>query len=59
MVIGELSNADQGVRMTAIQTLRRMGPDAVLRAEPALQQLATGETQPQQVKAAANKHWPQ
>ena len=55
LVIGELSNTDQGVRMTAIQTLRRMGPDAVLRAEPALQQLATGETQPQQVKAAAKQ----
>jgi HEAT repeat protein len=55
MVIGSLDDPDQGVRFTAIQVLTRMGPHALLLAQPALHRLADDPKQPAEVKAAAKQ----
>ena len=55
MVITSLDDSDPGVRFTAAQVLWRMGKNAVLQGEPALQRLASDPKQPANVTAAAKE----
>ncbi len=55
MVITSLDDSDPGVRFTAAQVLWRMGKNALLQAEPALQRLANDPKQPANVTAAAKE----
>lgn len=52
-VIKSLDDPDQGVRFTTAQTLRRMGQNAVLQAESALQRVALRADEAAEVKDAA------
>jgi HEAT repeat protein len=55
VVITSLDDSDQGVRFTAAQVLGRMGKNALLQGEPALQRLANDPKQPANVTAAAKE----
>jgi HEAT repeat protein len=53
LVTASLDDPDQGVRFTAAQTLRRMGQNAVLQADAALQKVLLRPDEAPQVKDAA------
>ncbi len=55
IVIRALDDSYSGVILAAIQALDRMGPTALAKAEPRLQQLAKSDAEPAEVKAAASK----
>jgi HEAT repeat protein len=55
LVISSLDDADQGVRLTAIQALTRIGRNALLQARPRLQELAGDPAQPADIRAAARE----
>jgi len=55
LVIASLHDPDPDVRGTAASVLGDMGPDALMRAEPALKALAEDPAQPARVKEAANR----
>lgn len=52
-VIASLDDSDQGVRVTAIRVLARIGHQALLSARPALQRLADDARQPAEVRREA------
>jgi Lipoprotein amino terminal region len=53
VVIAEMDDSDQGMRITAIQSITRMGKDAVRQARPTLQRLSEDPKQTAEVRAAA------
>lgn len=52
-IIGALKDPYPGVKLAAIGTLKRMGPNAVSRAKSPLQKIAQEPNEPAQVRAAA------
>jgi HEAT repeat protein len=54
-VTASLDDPDPGVRSTAIQSLGRIGPQALQQAEPMLQRLAADNNQPADVTATAKE----
>lgn len=52
-IIGALKDPYPGVKLAAIATLKRMGPDAVSRAKSPLQKITQEPNEPAQVRAAA------
>ena len=52
-VINSISDSDQGIRLTAIQTLMRIGQSALQQAEPTLQRLVSDPAQPANMVADA------
>ena len=55
MMIAAMDDPDEGVRITAIQVLPRVGQQALQQAEPTLRRLANDPKQPAQVTAAAKE----
>jgi hypothetical protein len=55
MVIAETDDPDQGIKLTAIQSISRMGKDAVRQARPVLQRLAEAPQETPEVQAAAKE----
>lgn len=55
MVATFLEDPDKGIRFTAAQTLRRMGSNAVLQAEPALRKVAENPNEAADVRTAAKQ----
>jgi hypothetical protein len=55
LVIGALNDPDPGIRLTAVQVLRRIGRNAVLQAEPALHEVIEHPDESPQVRAAARE----
>jgi hypothetical protein len=53
MVIAEMDDSDQGISITAIQSITRIGKDAVRQAQPTLQRLSEDPKQTAEVRAAA------
>lgn len=54
-VIASLRDSNQAVRLAAVQTLTRMGKQALLQAEPTLKRVAENTDEPAEVKDAAKK----
>jgi HEAT repeat protein len=55
IVIESLSDQDPGVRFTAVQTLSRIGPDAIANARPLLEELSNSPTEPEDLRNAARE----
>jgi len=55
LIAANLSDPSLGVRAAAVDVLSRMGPQAVIRAEPQLRKLIQQADQPEVVKSAARK----
>jgi HEAT repeat protein len=55
MVIAEMEDSDQGIKITAIHSVTRMGKDAVRQAQPTLQRLSDDPKRTAEVRAAAKE----
>jgi HEAT repeat protein len=55
IVYQALSDQDPGVRFTAVQTLSRMGPEAVMNGRPLLEKLSNSPTESEDLRNAASE----